>query len=68
MERYIELSDKTPFSDEEAGHYQPSQEPIQNSNYKADLEPARLNRSLRITQTDKIRTTSNTNYDLSAIS
>ena len=46
MERYFELSNETPFSDEVAEHYQPSKERIQDANYKVDLELARLKRSL----------------------
>ena len=46
MERYFDLSDETPFSDEVAEYYQPSKERIQDANYKVDLELARLKRSL----------------------
>ena len=46
MERYFELSDDTPFSDEVYANYQPSKERIQEANYKVDLELARLKRSL----------------------
>jgi transposase InsO family protein len=46
MERYFELSDNTPFSEEVAELYQPSKEHIRNANYKVDLELARLKRSL----------------------
>jgi transposase InsO family protein len=46
MERYFELSDDTPFSDEVYAQYQPSNERIQDANYKVDLELARLKRCL----------------------
>lgn len=46
MERYFELSDETPFTDEVSGRYQPAKERIQDANYKVDLELARLKRSL----------------------
>ncbi len=38
MERYFELSDETPFSDEVSSLYQASNERIQDPNYKRDLE------------------------------
>lgn len=46
MEKYFELSDETPFSDEVTLLYQPSNERIQDANYKVDLELQRLKRSL----------------------
>jgi hypothetical protein len=46
MERYFELSDDTPFSDEVYAQYQSSNERIQDANYKVDLELARLKRCL----------------------
>jgi len=46
MERYFELSKETPLSEEAYADYQPSKERIQESNYKLDLELARLKRSL----------------------
>lgn len=46
MERYFELSEETPFSDEVQNQYNPSDERIQNANYKVDLEIAKLKRSL----------------------
>ena len=46
MERYFELSEKTPFSDEVQNQYNPSDERIQNANYKGDVEIAKLKRSL----------------------
>lgn len=46
MERYFELSEKTPFSDEVSSRYQPAAERIQDANYKIDLELRRLKRSL----------------------
>ncbi len=42
MERYFELADSTPFSDEIYKDYHPSSERIQNPNYKVDLELKRL--------------------------
>ncbi len=50
MERYFELSEETPFSDEVQNQYHPSDERIQNANYKVDLEIAKLKRSLSIIQ------------------
>jgi transposase InsO family protein len=46
MDRYIELSDETPLSDEVSNEYDPTVERIQDANYKRDLEIARLKRSL----------------------
>lgn len=46
MERHFELSEETPFSDEAQNQYNPSDERIQNANYKGDLEIAKLKRSL----------------------
>lgn len=46
MERYGELSDDTPYSDEVCSEYEPSNKRIQEANYKRDLEIARLKRSL----------------------
>lgn len=46
MERYFELSDQTPFSDEVFKDYDLSAERIQDANYKHDLEIAKLKRSL----------------------
>ena len=46
MERYFELSEETPFSDEVQNQYNPSDERIQNANYKMDLEIADLKRCL----------------------
>ena len=46
MERYFELSEETPFSDEVQNQYNLSDERIQNANYKVDLEMAKLKRSL----------------------
>ena len=50
MERYFELCEETPFSDEVQKQYNPSNERIQHANYKMDLEIAKLKRSLSITQ------------------
>ena len=49
MERYFELCEETPFSDEVQKQYNPSNERIQHANYKMDLEIAKLKRSLWIT-------------------
>lgn len=46
MERHFELSEETPFSDEVQNQYNPSDERIQNANYRVDLEIAKLKRSL----------------------
>jgi transposase InsO family protein len=46
MDRYFELSDETPFSDEISNLYHPGSERIQHANYKVDLELQRLKRSL----------------------
>lgn len=46
MERYFDLSDQTPFSDEVSESYTASKERIQDANYKVDLELARLQRCL----------------------
>ncbi len=46
MKRYFELSEETPFSDEVQNQYNPSDERIQNANYKGDLEIAKLKRYL----------------------
>lgn len=42
MERYFELMDETPFSDEVSKDYHPKDERIQDANYKLDLLLARL--------------------------
>ena len=46
IERYLELSEQTPLSEEAYADYQPTKERIQEANYKLDLELARLKRSL----------------------
>jgi transposase InsO family protein len=46
MEKYFELCDKTPFSDEIFNLYKSDSVRIQNANYKVDLELQRLKRSL----------------------
>lgn len=46
MDRYFELSSAIPFSDEVHRQYLPSNERIQNANYKIDLDLARLKRSM----------------------
>ena len=46
MERYFELADETPFSDETYENYNPASERIQDPNYRIDLELRRLKRCL----------------------
>ena len=46
MERYFELSDATPFSDEVIENYHAEKERIQDPNYNVDLKFRRLKRSL----------------------
>lgn len=46
MEKYFELSENTPFSDEVLKNYDRTKERIQRPNYKLDLEIAKLERSL----------------------
>jgi hypothetical protein len=46
MERYFELADETPYSDEVIRNYRPSSERIQDANYKVDLALRKLKRSL----------------------
>lgn len=46
MDKYLELSDETPFWDEVHENYHPEKERIQDANYKIDLELQRLKRSL----------------------
>ncbi|MCV6625552.1 MAG: IS481 family transposase, partial [Cellvibrionaceae bacterium] len=45
MERYLELSEETPLSEEAYAECQPTNERIQEANYKLYLELARLKRS-----------------------
>lgn len=42
MEKYFQLSDETPFSDEVLEQYDSAKERIQDPNYKRDLQIARL--------------------------
>lgn len=46
VERYFEVSEQTPFSDEAQEFYQAHNEGVQLSNYRRDLEIAKLKRSL----------------------
>ena len=46
IERYFEVSEQTPFSDEIEDFYQAHNERVQLSNYRRDLEIAKLKRSL----------------------
>lgn len=56
MERYFELCEETPFSDEVQKQYNPSNERIQHANYKMDLEIAKLKWSLWITHRNNAKT------------
>jgi transposase InsO family protein len=46
MEKYFDVSNETPFSDEVLDNYEIKNERVQDANYKLDLEIARLKRSL----------------------
>ena len=46
MEKFFDLIDETPFSDEVSSQYRSSNERVQDANYKVDLELQRLKRSL----------------------
>jgi hypothetical protein len=46
MEKYFEVSGKTPYWDEVEAQYGLSEERIQNQNYYKDLKPRKLKRSL----------------------
>ena len=46
MDKYSELSEKTPFWDEVHEDYYPENEPMQNQNYKEELKLRKLKRSL----------------------
>jgi len=46
MERYFDLMDDTPYSDEAYENYMPAAERMQDPNYKIDLELRRLKRCL----------------------
>ncbi|EFN0076391.1 transposase [Escherichia coli] len=46
MERYFELSEKTPYSDAVHANYQPNEEHIQEQNYKLELGLRKLKRCL----------------------
>ena len=46
MEKYFEVSWKTPYSDEVEAQFGPSEESIQNHNYYKDLKLRKLKRSL----------------------
>jgi len=46
MDRFFELIDKTPFSDEIDAYYDPSKERIQEQNYRIDLQLRRVKRCL----------------------
>jgi len=46
MERYFELSGKTPFSEDVAKDYHPEQEHIQEQNYRLELQLRKLKRCL----------------------
>ena len=46
MEKYFELSDETPFSDEVLNQFHPESERIQNANYRMDLQLKKVKRWL----------------------
>uniref|UniRef100_UPI001F4F1653 integrase core domain-containing protein n=1 Tax=Serratia oryzae TaxID=2034155 RepID=UPI001F4F1653 len=46
MERYFELAEQTPYSDAVHANYQPSDEHIQEQNYRLELELRKLKRCL----------------------
>lgn len=46
MEKYFELADKTPYSDEVITNYNASSERLQDANYQVDLALRKLKRSL----------------------
>jgi transposase InsO family protein len=46
MDRFFELIDKTPFSDEIEAYYDPSKEGIREQNYRIDLLLRRMKRCL----------------------
>ena len=46
MERYFELANETPYSDEVLKNYRRTSERIQDANYKVDLKLSKLKRSL----------------------
>ena len=46
MEKYVEVSEKTPFTDEVQEFYALHNERVQLSNYRRDLEVVRLKRFL----------------------
>jgi len=46
MERYFELVEQTPYSDAVHANYQPSEEHIQEQNYKFELELRKLKQCL----------------------
>lgn len=46
MERYFELAEQTPYSDAVRANYQPSEEHVQEQNYKLELELRKLKRCL----------------------
>ena len=46
MEKYFELSNATPYSDEVTIDYHPENERIQDANYKVDLQLRKLKRCL----------------------
>jgi hypothetical protein len=46
MEKYFEVSGKTPYCDEVEAQYGPSEERFQNQNYCIDLKLRKLKQSL----------------------
>ena len=46
MERYFEMAEQTPYSEEVQELYEPAKEPLQEQNYRLELELRRLKRAL----------------------
>jgi len=46
MERYFEMAEQTPYSEEVQELYEPAKEPLQEQNYRLELKLRRLKRSL----------------------
>lgn len=46
VERYFELTEQTPYSYAVQANYQPSEEHVQEQNYKLELELRKLKRCL----------------------
>ncbi len=46
MERYFEVAEQTPYSEEVQELYEPAKDPLQEQKYRLELELRRLKRSL----------------------